>query len=332
MSGSGRVAAFRLVKEEAVQLSDIKRIAVDGLGKMGVDWAANLVEGGIEVVGYDLSDGAREKAPGALAKGLGWIAKKRHPEEEGFAEQAAARFRVVDSESDFVAELGSCQALLEVIIEDLGLKCEVLSRLAPKLPEDAMVWTNTSSLSVHTMAVASGRPARFIGTHGMNPVYQMPAVEVVRHRDIGRETLELTVELLRNLGKDPFVASDVSGFWVNKHLVPFMLEAYRALERGEITVEDGDRGLKGSLGHPQGVFKLSDFIGTDTMYRVALAMYLATQDPRLYPPAILARMFKRGELGVKAGKGFYEWDGFKPVGGRDFTDYTITDSDTIYEV
>ena len=160
----------------------------------------------------------------------------------------------------------------------------------------------------------------------------MPAVEVVRHRDIGQETLDLTVELLRNLGKDPFVATDVSGFWVNKHLVPFMLEAYRALERGEITVEDGDRGLKGSLGHPQGVFKLSDFIGNDTMYRVALAMYLATQDPRLYPPAILARMFKRGELGVKTGKGFYEWDGFKPVGGRDFGEFAITDSDTIYEV
>lgn len=315
-----------------MQLSDVKRIAVDGLGKMGVDWVANLVEGGYEVVGYDVSAEARKKAPQALAKGLGWIAKKRHPEEEGFAEQAADRFRVVDSENDFVAALGSCQVLLEVIIEDLGLKCEVMSRLAPNLPAEAMVWTNTSSLSVHTMAMASGRPERFIGTHGMNPVYQMPAVEVVRHREIGDETLGLTVELLRGLGKDPFVASDVSGFWVNKHLVPFMLEAYRALERGEITVEDGDRGLKGSLGHPQGVFKLSDFIGTDTMYRVALAMYLATQDPRLYPPAILARMFKRGELGVKTGAGFYEWDGFKPVRGRDFSEVAITDSDTIYEV
>ena len=315
-----------------MQLSDVKTIAVDGLGKMGVDWVANLVEGGYEVVGFDVSAEAREKAPQALAKGLGWIAKKRHPEEEEFAERAAARFRVVESEDEFIAALGSCQVLLEVIIEDLGLKCEVLSRLAPSLPAEAMVWTNTSSLSVNTMALASGRPARFIGTHGMNPVYQMPAVEVVRHRDIGKDTLELTVELLQNLGKDPFVASDVAGFWVNKHLVPFMLEAYRALERGEITVEDGDRGLKGSLGHPQGVFKLSDFIGNDTMYRVALAMYLATQDPRLYPPAILARMFKRGELGVKTGTGFYEWDGFKPVRGRDFSEIVITDSDTIYEV
>ena len=315
-----------------MKLDDVRRIAVDGLGKMGVDWVANLVEGGYEVVGFDVSQEARDTSHRALAKGLGWIAKKRHPDESGFVEDAVARYCLVESEDEFVGQLGSCQVLLEVIIEDLGLKCEVLNRLAPTLPDDGMVWTNTSSLSVHTMAVGSGRPERFIGTHGMNPVYQMPAVEVVRHRDIGQETLDLTVELLRNLGKDPFVASDVSGFWVNKHLVPFMLEAYRALERGEITVEDGDRGLKGSLGHPQGVFKLSDFIGTDTMYRVALAMYLATQDPRMYPPAILARMFKRGELGVKTGKGFYEWDGFKPVGGRDFSEFAITDSDTIYEV
>ena len=306
--------------------SDVKRIAVMGLGKMGVDWVANLLEGGYEVVGFDAVAAARERAPGALAKGLAWIAKKRHPEEADFADEAAARFSVVDSEDTFAAELESCQVLLEVIFEDLDLKCEVLARVAPRLPDGGMVWTNTSSLSVHTMGVASGRPELFVGTHGMNPVYQMPAVEVVRHRDLAAETLALTVEILEGIGKSPFVASDVSGFWVNKHLVPFILE------RGEITVEDGDVGLKGSLGHPQGVFKLSDFIGADTMYRVSLAMYLQTQDPRLYPPAILARMFKNGEHGVKTGKGFYEWDGFKPVGGRDFSDIVITSSDTLLEV
>jgi len=315
-----------------MELSDIKRIAVVGLGKMGVDWVANLVEGGYHVVGFDTVPEARERAAATLGKALSWIGRKRHPEETDFVEKAASRFRVVGSEGELVGELGSCQVLLEVIIEDLGLKCEVLGRLAPNLPADAMVWTNTSSLSVHTMGVASGRPERFIGTHGMNPVYQMPAVEVVRHRELSEETLQVTLEILRGLGKQPFVASDVTGFWVNKHLVPFMLEAYRALERGEITVEDGDRGLKGSLGHPQGVFKLSDFIGNDTMYRVAMAMYLATQDPRYYPPAILARMFKNGEFGVKTGKGFYEWEGFKPTAARDFSAVAIECSDTLLEV
>ena len=312
--------------------SDVKRIAVMGLGKMGVDWVANLVEGGYEVVGFDALPAARERAPGALAKGLGWIAKKRHPEESDFVDNATARFSVVDSEDAFAAELESCQVLLEVIFEDLDLKCEVLARVVPRLPDGGMVWTNTSSLSVHTMGVASGRPELFVGTHGMNPVYQMPAVEVVRHRDLTEATLALTVEILEGIGKSPFVASDVSGFWVNKHLVPLMLEAMRALERGEITVEDGDVGLKGSLGHPQGVFKLSDFIGADTMYRVSLAMYLQTKDPRLHPPSILARMFKNVEHGVKTCKGFYDWDGFKPVEGRDFSDIVITSSDFLLEV
>ncbi len=315
-----------------MEQSEVKRFAVIGLGKMGVDWIANLVEGGYEVVGFDVASEARDKAPKVLAKALGWIGKKRHPEDPGFSEAAAARCTIVGSEEEFVSALGECQVLLEVVLEDLALKCELLARISPALQADAMIWTNTSSLSVHTMAVASGRPDRFVGTHGMNPVYQMPAVEVVRHRELSQATLDTTLGVLRGLGKSPFVATDVSGFWVNKHLVPFMLEAYRALERGEITVEDGDRGLLGSLGHPQGVFKLSDFIGSDTMYRVAMAMYIATQDPRLYPPALLTRMFKRGELGVKTGRGFYEWDGFRATGARDFSEFTITCSDTLLEV
>ena len=315
-----------------MQPDDVKRFAVIGLGKMGVDWVANILEGGFEVVGYDSVAEARSRATKALEKALGWIGKKRHPEEEGFVPQALARFRMVDSEEAFAAELAGCQVMLEAILEDLKLKCDMLRHLAPRLPADAVAWTNTSSLSVHTMGTASGRPDRFIGTHGMNPVYQMPAVETVCHPELAESTISLTLEILRRLGKEPFLASDVTGFWVNKHLVPFMLEAYRALERGEIQVEDGDRGLKGSLGHPQGVFKLSDFIGSDTMYRVAMAMYLSSQDPRYYPPAILARMFKNGELGVKTGKGFYEWDGFKPVAGRSFEQYAIKDSDTLLEV
>jgi 3-hydroxybutyryl-CoA dehydrogenase len=311
---------------------EVERFAVLGLGKMGVDWVANLLEGGFDVVGFDVAPEARERAPKALGKALAWIGKKRQAENQDFVDQAMARFQIVDTEEGFHAALADCQVLLEVILEDLNLKCKVLEATAPHLPANALIWTNTSSLAVYTMGVASGRADKFVGTHGMNPVYQMPAVEVVRHQGISEESLSLTLELLESIGKIPFVAADVTGFWVNKHLVPFMLEAMRALERGEITVEYGDSGLHGSLGHPQGVFKLSDFIGADTMYRVSMAMYLATQDPRYYPPAILARMFKNGELGVKTGKGFYEWDGFKTIQGRDFSEWAITSSDFLLEV
>ncbi len=221
-----------------------------------------------------------------------------------------------------------------MILEDLELKCEVLARIAPHLPESAMVWTNTSSLSVHTMGVASGRPDRFVGTHGMNPVYQMPAVEVVRHPRLAEETLALTVEILEGLGKDPFVASDVSGFWVNKHLVPFMLEAMRALGAGR----DHGRGRRPSASRAASATRrgCSSCPTSSAPTPCTGWRWRCTSQPRipaLYPPAILARMFKNGELGVKTGKGFYEWDGFKAVGGRDFSRASrITSSDTLLEV
>ncbi len=304
-------------------------IAVMGLGKMGGDWVVTLLEGGYRVVGFDVSDGCRSHCQDSVKKGLQWVGKKRHGDDEGFAQSALERFEVVDNEAAFVAQARAAQIFLECIYEDLSLKCEMLARVVPQLKDDTLLWTNTSSLSIQTMAIASTRPRKFVGTHGMNPVYQMPAVEVVQHDSVDESSVHATVELLKGLGKDPFVASDVSGFWVNKHLVPFMLEAMRALERGEITVEDGDIGLKGSLGHPQGVFRLADFIGADTMYRVAMAMYLQTQDPRLYPPALLVKMFKKNQLGVKTGSGFYQWDGFRCKGQNDFTDWIITSSDTV---
>lgn len=306
---------------------NVKKIGVIGLGKMGADWVANFLEAGYEVVGFDASSDIFERSKKQTAGDLEWLKKKKHAEDKSFdAQGRMENYTIADSEASFIQELQSCQIFLECIYEDIELKCSMLSEFTPQLPESIVLWSNTSSLNVLTMAEASGRPGNFVGTHGMNPVHQMPAVEVVRHKKVSEEALQFTVDVLKDMGKRPFVATDVSGFWVNKHLMPFMYDTYRALERGEITVADGDWGLKGSLGHPQGVFKLSDFIGMDTMYRVGMAMYLATQDPRLYPPLIVFRMVSRNELGVKTGKGFYEWDGYKIVKPRDFSDLVFKDS------
>lgn len=309
---------------------NVKKIGVLGLGKMGADWVANFLEAGFEVIGFDVSSGIFERSQKQTAGALAWLKKNKHADDENFAVQACMeRYTLVTSEDTFIEELQSCQIFLEAIFEDIELKCSMLSEFTPKLPNDLVLWSNTSSLNVLVMAEACVTPGNFVGTHGMNPVHQMPAVEVVRHKKVSDDVLQFTLDVLRNMGKKPFVASDVSGFWVNKHLMPFMYDAYRALERGEITVADGDWGLKGSLGHPQGIFKLSDFIGMDTMFRVGMAMYLATQDPRLYPPLIVFRMISRNELGVKTGKGFYEWDGFKIVKERDFSDLQFKDSNEL---
>lgn len=306
---------------------EIKTFAVVGLGKMGADWVTQILEAGHAVIGFDASDGCRASAADRVGQGLAWVARKRHPEEDGFAGAALARLEVVDDEESFVAAAAErAQVLLEVVFEDLKLKCELFGRIVPRLSDSTIVWSNTSSLSVSKMGVAGGRPERFVGTHGMNPVYQMPAVEVVTHDRLDSSVLEATEAALRGMGKVTFRAADVPGFWVNKHLVPFSIDAIRALERGEITVSDGDVGLKNSLGHPQGVFKLMDYVGLDTMYRVTMAMYLDSQDPRYYPPSLLARLFAAGEVGVKSGAGFYRWEGGKPVEARDFSADRITDS------
>lgn len=312
---------------------NVKKVGVIGLGKMGADWVANFLEAGFEVVGFDASSEMFERSKKQVAGDLMWLRKAKHADDASFDVNAyLAKYKIAETEDAFIAELQSSQIFLEAIFEDIELKCNMLQNFTPKLPDGIVLWSNTSSLSVLTMAEACGKPGIFVGTHGMNPVHQMPAVEVVRHKKISEEALQFTVDVLKLMGKKPFVATDVSGFWVNKHLMPFMFEAYRALERGEITVADGDWGFKGSLGHPQGVFKLSDFIGMDTMYRVGMAMYLATQDPRLYPPLIVMRMIGRNELGVKTGKGFYEWDGFKIVKERDFSGLQIKDSNKMFAI
>lgn len=310
---------------------DVKTIAVIGLGKMGGDWVVNLLEGGYEIVGFDSFEKSRETIEERLRKGLKWVARKRKDGDESFVDEGMGRFTLVHTEEEFVAKAKESQVVLEVVFEDLKLKCDLFSRIVPQLPENVVIWTNTSSLSISTMAASTGRPEKFIGTHGMNPVYQMPGVEIVSHDKLDDAVLQGTLKVLDDMGKVCFVASDVPGFWVNKQLIPYMLECVRALERGEITIEDADTGMKVCLGHPQGCFKLADFIGNDTFYRVAMAMYLATQDPRYYPPALLTRLFKNGDTGVKSGKGFYEWDGFKPKGPRDFSAHFIEDANTVLE-
>ena len=308
------------------------QFCVIGLGKMGSDWIVQLLEAGHHVVGHDCQAAMCESAPERIQSGLQWVARKRHPEMESFVSDALSRLVVTGDEAEFIKALQSSNVLFEVVFEDLDMKCELLERLCPHLPDEAMVWTNTSSLSIHRMALATGRPDRVVGTHGMNPVYRMPGVEVIQSEATAPPVLSRTIEFVEQMGKIPFVANDVPGFWVNKQLIPFTLDAIRALERGEISVEDGDKGLHVCLGHPQGVFKLSDFIGLDTMYRVGVAMYLATQDPRYYPPALLARLFKEGHLGVKSGSGFYEWDGSRCLGPRDFSDHLLKSSDTVLSV
>lgn len=299
------------------------KFAIIGTGVMGRGWITQCAMTGNEVHCYDQNVEGLAKTPDACEKLAGKAAKKQKLDDPEIGAKTKANIKTYQDKEAFIGAAQSCDVFLEVIFEDMKLKCEVLADLVPKMPENVMFWSNTSSLDIDVMGEASGRPEKSIVTHGMNPVPLMPGVEVVPGKKTSAETIELTRKTLLDMKKAPFLAPNIPGFWVNRLLVPQMLDAVRLLEQGKIEVEDGDVGLNTSLGHPQGTFKLHDFITAPTMLRVALEMYQASNDPRMYPPLTLMRMVKNGELGAVSGKGFYDWSDPRNPKPRDLSSYVI---------
>ncbi len=300
------------------------KFAIIGTGVMGRGWITQCAMTGHEVHCYDAYQETLDGAKPYCEKLAGKVAKKFKIDDPEAGAKAAALIHTYSDKAAFIEAAKECQIFLEVIFEDMKLKCAVLGEMLPQLPESVYFWSNTSSLDIDVMAEAGGRPERSIVTHGMNPVPMMPGVEVVPGSKTTAETVEFTRTLLLEMKKSPFLAPNIPGFWVNRLLMPQMLEAMRFIEQGKITVEDGDVGLNTSLGHPQGTFKLADFVTAPTMLRVAVEMFQASSDPRLYPPLILIRMVKNGEFGASTGKGFYDWSDRRNPRGRDLSQYVIS--------
>jgi 3-hydroxybutyryl-CoA dehydrogenase len=305
------------------------KFAIIGTGVMGRGWITQCAMTGHEVHCHDSNTESLNGAPDYCKQLAGKVAKKFKIEDTDFVARTVGSIQVHPDKADFVEAAKSCDVFLEVIFEDLALKCTVLSELLPQLPQNVYFWSNTSSLDIDIMGEAGGRPERSIVTHGMNPVPLMPGVEVVPGAKTTPATVEFTRSALLDMKKAPFLAPNIPGFWVNRLLIPQMLDALRLLEQGKIRVEDGDIGLHTSLGHPQGTFKLHDFVSTPTALRVCLEMYQATNDPRMYPPLILMRMVKNGEYGASSGKGFYDWRDPRNPKPRDLSQYIIGSADTM---
>jgi 3-hydroxyacyl-CoA dehydrogenase len=299
------------------------KVAIIGTGVMGCGWITQCAMTGNEVHCYDANADILAKAEKTCLKLAGTVAKRFKIDDPEFGDKAVKNINIYQEQGAFMEAAKGCEVFLEVIFEDLKLKCKVLGELLPQLPENVIFWSNTSSLNIDIMGEAGGRPELSIVTHGMNPVPLMPGVEIVPGAKTTAETVEFTRKALLDMKKAPFLAPNIPGFWVNRLLVPQMLDAVRLLEQGKIKVEDGDIGLNTSLGHPQGTFKLHDFVTTPTMLRVALEMYQASNDPRLYPPLTLMRMVKNGEYGASSGKGFYDWSDLRNPKARDLSQYVI---------
>jgi 3-hydroxybutyryl-CoA dehydrogenase len=208
-------------------------------------------------------------------------------------------------------DLSKSDVVIEAIVEDLAQKKELFGSLDGILRDDAIRCSNTSSLCVTEIAAATKRPDRFVGLHFFSPVPLMKVVEVIPGLTTDPQVTDSVKALVRRLGKTPVMAPDRPGFIVNRLLVPYLLDAVRALEEGVGSKEDIDAGMKLGCGYPMGPFELLDFVGLDTSYYIANIMFEEFREPRFAPPPLLRRMVLAGRLGRKSGRGFYDYSSGK---------------------
>ncbi|MFL5478303.1 MAG: 3-hydroxyacyl-CoA dehydrogenase family protein [Gemmatimonadaceae bacterium] len=288
-------------------MKKIERVGVLGGGLMGSGIAQVSAAAGFPTVVREISDelGAksRQSIEKTLAKGI--ERGKVTPEER---EKTLANLRFVTD----LKELGDSDLFIEAVVEDLEVKNSLWSQLDKVAKPDAIFASNTSSLTIIAMAAASSRPDRMLGLHFFNPVPLMKLVEVVRTITTSEESEERAMEFVRSLGKEPIRARDSSGFVVNLLLVPYMIDAIRALESKVGSVEDIDKGMQLGAGHPMGPFTLLDFVGLDTVFKIAEIMFTEYRESRYAPPPLLRRMVLAGMLGKKSGKGFYDYSSNPP--------------------
>ncbi len=284
----------------------IRKVGVLGAGLMGSGIAEVAAKSGYETVVREVSDELGRKGLSRIEASLAKAVEKKKLAPE---ERDAARGRL--STTTNLSDLADCDILVEAIIENLDLKKETYGELDRLCKPETIFCSNTSSLTITEMSAATSRPDRFAGLHFFNPVPVMKLVEVVRTIATSDETVETVFQFAQSLGKDPIRARDNSGFVVNRLLVPYLLDAVRALEEGVGSAEDIDKGMELGCGHPMGPLKLLDFVGLDTTYYIAQIMFDEYREKRFAPPPLLKRMVLAGRMGRKSGRGFYEYGGAK---------------------
>ena len=283
-------------------MSKIKKVGVLGSGLMGSGIAEVAARSGYETV-------VREVSSELVDKGLDKIRGSLNKAVERGKMEASARDEAIGRLSGTV-DLGAfadCDIVVEAIVENLEEKRKTFGALDEAVKKDAIFASNTSSLTITQMAMFTQRPDQFVGLHFFNPVPVMKLVEVVRTLLTSNESFDRAFEFARSLGKEPVAARDNSGFIVNRLLVPYLLDAIRALEEGVGSVEDIDKGMQLGCGYPMGPFTLLDFVGLDTTYYIANIMFDEYREKRFASPPLLKQMVTAGRLGKKSGRGFYDY-------------------------
>ncbi len=281
----------------------IQKVGVVGFGQMGSGIAQVCAGAGFDVLAREVDQKFIDNGFKRIDASLARVVKSGKMTEED-AKATRGRIRGTTSLADFADR----DLVIEAVIEVMVAKKEVWTELDRVCGPNTVFASNTSSLTIIEMAATTKRPDRFAGLHFFNPPVVMQLVEIVRALTTSDATVSALREFVTKLGKEPVVCKDTPGFIVNRLMVPIMLEAVRALEAGVATIEDIDKAVKLGLRHPMGPFELIDYTGVDINYHVANVFFEEFKDPKWAPPALLKRMFLAGHLGVKTGRGFYEYD------------------------
>jgi len=277
-------------------------VGVVGCGLMGSGIAEVCARAGYQVVVREVTDDllrrGLERVDQSMERG---VARGKLTD----ADRQAARARIRGTVR--LADLGGCEIVVEAIIEKMDDKKRLFAELDGLCPPKTIFASNTSSLSITEMASATKRPDRFLGLHFFNPVPVMQPVEMIRGLGTAEGTLAQGRAFCEGLGKTVVACKDYPGFIVNLLLVPYLLDAVRALELGVASKEDIDTAVRLGLNHPMGPLTLLDFVGIDTTYYIAEAMFAEFKDARYAAPPLLHKMVLAGHHGRKTGKGFYEY-------------------------
>jgi len=289
-------------------MSEIKRVGVLGCGLMGSGIAQVAAAAGYETVVRDVSKELLERGRAGIEKSLAKFVEKGKLDAAG---RDATLERLTFTTT--VADLKGADVVIEAITEDLALKNALFKELDGLCGAATIFASNTSSLTIAEMAAATKRADRFVGLHFFNPVPLMQLVEVVRTVTTSDETFKRAFAFAKSLGKEAVAAKDNSGFIVNLLLVPYLLDAIRAVERGFASVADVDKAMQLGCGYPMGPLTLLDFVGLDTTYHIAEIMFKEYREQRYAPPPLLKRMVLAGMYGKKTGKGFYDYSANPPT-------------------
>ena len=283
---------------------EIRKVGVLGCGLMGSGIAQVSATAGFDTVVKEVSEDLIAKGFGGIEKSLAKFAEKGTITSD---QQKEIRGRLSGTTS--FGDLADCDIIIEAIIENLDEKRSTYKQLDEICKPETIFASNTSSLSITEMMTATSaeRQRRFIGMHFFNPVPLMKLVEVVKTILTDDDVYEQAVEFGKKLGKVPVRAGDKTGFIVNRLLVPYMLDAIRALEEGVGSIVDIDNAMKLGCGYPMGPFTLGDFVGLDTTYYIAEIMFNEFREKRFAPPPLLKRMVLAGLYGRKTGRGFYDY-------------------------